>query len=98
MFWEDVLVEESDENYPRPRAGHCAVGVSISTKICSVYFFVAFFCSLPTRISFPALGASAMFMMTKTDLIPAASIQRQCYLVLNGNNVISEGKSKLHSC
>ena len=42
MFWEDVLVEESEENYPRPRAGHCAVGVSISTKICSVYFFVAF--------------------------------------------------------
>ena len=29
MNWEDVLVEESDENYPRPRAGHCAVGVSI---------------------------------------------------------------------
>ena len=28
MNWEDVVVEESDENYPRPRAGHCAVGVS----------------------------------------------------------------------
>jgi hypothetical protein len=30
MNWEDVVVEESDETYPRPRAGHCAVGVSIT--------------------------------------------------------------------
>lgn len=53
MNWEDVLVEVSDENCPRPRAGHCAVGVSITTKIYSTYFitFCGFCCSLPTNTS-----------------------------------------------
>ena len=27
MTWENAPVEESDETYPKPRAGHCAVGV-----------------------------------------------------------------------
>lgn len=41
MNWEDVLIEESEENNPRPRAGHCAVGVSI---MACKYMFMDYFC------------------------------------------------------
>ena len=30
MNWDDVTIDVSEENLPRPRAGHCAVGVSFS--------------------------------------------------------------------
>lgn len=37
MNWEDVLVEESDENYPRPRAGHCSVAVSMTAYMVNTH-------------------------------------------------------------
>lgn len=27
MTWEEILLDESEENTPRARAGHCAVGI-----------------------------------------------------------------------
>lgn len=27
MTWEDIFLDESEENTPRARAGHCAVGI-----------------------------------------------------------------------
>ena len=37
MNWENVVMDQFDDNLPRARAGHCAVSVSILIFHCNLY-------------------------------------------------------------